>query len=75
MQDQRTRPTSAEPRVTHFDELEARTIMRRVQLAVEDGDSGDVAAAAAAWRQAARLAGRLQRQARQIADELEHATS
>jgi hypothetical protein len=75
MQDQRTRPTSAEPRVTHFDELEACTTMRRVQLAVEDGDNADVAAAAAAWRQAARLAGRLQRQARQIADDLEHATS
>jgi hypothetical protein len=73
MQDQRIRPTSAQPRATHFDELEARTTMRRVQLAVEDGDSEDAAVAAAAWRQAARLAGRLQRQTREIADGLEHA--
>jgi hypothetical protein len=74
-----TKPTrrlaGAEQRATHYDELEARTIMSRVQLAVEDGDNADVAAAAAAWRQAARLAGRLQRQARQIADDLERATS
>jgi hypothetical protein len=70
-----TKPTrrlaGAEQRSTH-DELEARRTLSRVQRAVEDGDSDDVAVAAAAWRQAARLAGRLQRKAREIADDLEH---
>lgn len=66
------RRLSAEPRVTQFDELEARRNLRRLELTVEDADDADVAAAAANWRQAARLAGRLQRQARAIADELEH---
>jgi hypothetical protein len=71
-----TKPTrrlaGAEQRSTHDDELEARRTLSRVQRAVEDGDSDDVAVAAAAWRQAARLADRLQRQAREIADDLEH---
>jgi hypothetical protein len=44
----------------------------RLQRAVDDGEQADAAAAALGWRQAARLAGRLQRQARAIADELEH---
>jgi hypothetical protein len=60
-------------RTTHDNELEARSTMSRLRLAVEDGELADTHAAAAAWRQAARLAGRLQGQARLIADELEHA--
>lgn len=71
-----TRPTRRraprEQRTTHYDELEARSTISRLQLAVEAGDQADAAAAAEGWRQAARLAGRLQRQARTIADELEH---
>jgi hypothetical protein len=73
MQAQRTRRrASSEQRITHYDELEARSTMSRLQRAVEDGDQVDAAAAALGWRQAGRLAGRLQRQARAIADELEH---
>jgi hypothetical protein len=52
-----------------YDELEARSTMSRLQRAVDDGNEADLAAAAAGWRQAARLAGRLQRQAHAIADE------
>lgn len=74
MQTKRTRHRAVhELRTTHHDELEARGTMSRLQLAVDDGDQADAAAAATSWRQAARLAGRLQRQARTIADELEHA--
>jgi hypothetical protein len=71
-----TKPTRCraltEQRATHYDELEAHSVMSRLQRAVDDGDQADAAAAALGWRQAARLAGRLQRQARAIADELEH---
>ncbi len=73
MQTKRTRQRAADDqRVTHYEELEARGTIGRLQQAVEDGDEADAAAAGAAWRQVARLAGRLQRQARAIAEELEH---
>jgi hypothetical protein len=36
-----------EPRTTHADELEARSTISRLQLAVEDGDQADASAAAA----------------------------
>lgn len=73
MQTQRTRHrASTEQRTTHYDELEARSTMSRLQRAVDDGEQADAAATALGWRQAARLAGRLQRQARAIADDLEH---
>jgi hypothetical protein len=74
MQTKRTRrPAPHEQRTTHYDELEAHSTMSRLQRAIDDGNEADLAAAAAGWRQAARLAGRLQRQAHAIADELEHA--
>ena len=73
MQTKRTRQRAPdEQRATHYDELEARSTMSRLQLAVDEGDESSAAAAALGWRKAARLAGRLQRQARAIADELEH---
>ena len=73
MRTQRTRRRIAQgQRLTHYDELEARSTMSRLQLAVDDDEHTDAAAAALGWRQAARLAGRLHRQARAIADELEH---
>ena len=68
---QRTRRRIAqEQRLTHYDELEARSTMSRLQLAVDDGEHTDASGAALVWRQAARLAGRLHCQARAIADEL-----
>ena len=76
MHTQRTRRRIAqEQRLTHYDELEARSTMSRLQLAVDDGEHTDAAAVALGWRQAARLAGRLHRQARAIADEIEHSLS
>jgi len=69
---QRTRRRIAqEQRLTHYDELEARSTMSRLQLAVDDGEHTDASGAALVWRQAARLAGRLHCQARAIADDLE----
>ena len=55
MHTQRTRRRIAqEQRLTHYDELEARSTMSRLQLAVDDGEHTDAAAAALGWRQAAR---------------------
>jgi hypothetical protein len=45
--------------LTHYDELEARSTMSRMQLAIDDGEPMDAAAAALGWRQAARLAGNM----------------
>ncbi len=48
-------------RITHYDELEARSTLSRLQHAVDDGD--EAAAAASGWRQARAIAEDLDRAA------------
>jgi hypothetical protein len=66
-------PTTPPPqgRPTATAERDATTTMRRLWATVAEGAHPDTANAAAGWRQTARLASRLQREAHAIAKALE----